>query len=258
MTDDPKDGLTPNSPPDGGAEPQTEGQATPPEKKDDATPQPGQQVAPGKPKAPEDHPTNLGRKVKFLEESLGSVLNKLDTLVSRMETGGSSGTPAPQYTPPDPGQVPAHVRETMDYLNRQQQQEREATRKYQEGYIAAVRRGQDDVDDDTHKLVEQELLETNFRLYERHTNDPVRDAEINYNKALVKILRGSKAKPNVHGDQETAPTALSSRSSNTPPKEKLIEPDPYALKFLRALGKDPSDPKVQEVLKSALEFGREK
>jgi len=207
--------------------------------------------AAAKPEVPEDHPTKLGRKVKYLEDSLTTVLNKFDTLMSRFEERGQPGVPAPAHE--EPGQVPTYVRETVEYLSKQQKVEQEQQRKYADGYIAAVRKGEDDIDDDVHAAVEQELLETNFRLYEKHTGDPVRDARLNYNIALAKILkqRTSKGKPNVKGDQETSPTKLSSNSSNAEPAVKLVEPDEHAAKFIRAMGAKIDDPWVQESLRNA-------
>ena len=243
--------LDPNSPKDGGENQPTEAQATPPQK-DEPTPPavPKEETPAVKPEVPEDHPTKLGRKVKFLEDSLTTVLNKFDTLISRMESG-QTGPAAPAHE--EPGQVPTYVRETVEYLSKQQKVEQEQQRKYADGYIAAIRKGEDDIDDDVHAAVEQELLETNFRLYEKHTGDPVRDAKLNYNIALAKILkqRTSKGKPNVKGDQETSPTKLSSNSSNAEPAVKRIEPDEFVLKYCRVNGLDPYSPEIQESLKNA-------
>jgi len=127
--------------------------------------------------------------------------------------------------------------------------------KYATDYIKAVQRGFGETDEELHNAVVKELTEINFRNYNKHTGNPLADAQINYDRAVATILRRqrtpSRGTPNVHGDRPNAPTDVSSASRLDGPPEKKIELDEYSRKFLKAIGAKEDDPWVIESLKGS-------
>ena len=199
---------------------------------------------------PEDHPTKLGRKVKVLEDSIYQLLDKFDTMLALQERG-----PAPRMDlPDDDPEVDKLVNKTEQRILDKQRRTEEARQKYTTAYVRAVRSGFGE-DDELHQEIVKELLEANYADYPKHSENPARDAQVNYEMALGRILRRQRktaqAKPNVQGDRPSAPTAVSSGSSNAAVPKPKIEPDETAAKFLKAMGVSPDEDWVQESLRNA-------
>ncbi len=214
---------------------------------------------------PESHPTKLGRKVKEMGERLGKLdsleekLNQLMNMNLELSTKlQENRTPASTSSSTEE-EIPEHIKEVIPYVRRElskEQNEREsANKKYFDDYVANVKKTRGDVDEELHKEVVNELLETNFRAYKKIYGDPVIDAQTNYDLAVANILKkqrsGKRTAPNVHGDKETAPLGLSSNSRNSVEPPKRVEPDEFAGKFLRAIGAKVDDEWVQESLRNA-------
>ena len=204
---------------------------------------------------PEDHPTKLGRRVSKMEEAMTSFLERFDSFMGKLEENRRSPSLSQTREPADE-EVPDHIREAAEYVERRaarkQQAERQAQQRYAGDYLRAVRRGfEDDLEPELHKEIVRELTETNFQAYLKHSGDPENDARINYGLALAAVLkrqrRGAQGKPNVRGDQKTAPTDVSTGTHMGEPLKKEIELDPWATKFLATL-----DPKEAQALREGL------
>ena len=196
---------------------------------------------------PDDHPSKLGRKVSKMEEKMDGFLTRFDSFLAKMEARDES-RPVSFSDPPD--DTPDYVRETVTYLEKKQAKERELNRAYEDAYVKAINAGvDDDVDADLHKEIVKELLDTNFNSYMRVTRHPEQDANINYRLAMASILKNRRkvqtSAPNVRGDNPTAPTDVSSRSSTTGPAPKKIVLDEFAQKFVKSIGASEDDEWVQ-------------
>jgi hypothetical protein len=212
----------------------------------------------GKTTVPDDHPTKLGRRVSNMEARMADMLDKFDTLIGKFD----NGIPTREAQNSDLGYVPLeddtpdHVKETVVAVKRElardAQREQETQQKYAEKYIKAVQGGFGDSDEELHNAVVKELLETNFRNYGKHTGNPARDAQLNYEMATAAILRrqrvGQRPIPNVHGDRQNASTELSSSTRLGEPPLKKVELDEFSRKFLKAVGAKEDDPWVLESL----------
>lgn len=216
----------------------------------------------GKATVPEDHPTKLGRRVSRMEERLESMFDKLDSFMSQSGSGARRAEPEtefggvpPYYTPEEDG-APDHLKETVvavkQELAREAQRAEEAQQKYAEKYIREVEKGFGESDEELHNAVVKELLHTNFKAYGKHTGNPDKDARINYGLAIAEVLRrqrtGARPAPNVKGDQQNAPTEVSSATHLGAPPIKKIELDEFSKKFLQAVGAKEDDPWVLESL----------
>lgn len=226
----------------------------------EATPQ----GSPGEPKpkepTPDDHPTKLGRRVSRMEEVLGGLSDRFDTLFTKLDedrrgTRRDSSLNNPQV--PQDEDLPEHVRETVELVERRratrEQQERVNKQQYSETYLKAAKGiHNDDVDEDLHREVLKELTEVNYQSYMMVTGNPQQDAKINYGLALANTLNrqrlGKKTAPNVRGDRNTAPTDISSGSHMSPPSRKPVELDEFSRKYLGSLGAKEDDEWVQKSL----------
>jgi hypothetical protein len=225
------------------------------------TPQPQQEVAvpepvPQKTEAPQSQPeeepvdprerSNLGRKVKRLEDELTNFNSKMDTLLSRLTS------PQPQYQQED--EVPDIIstsedvlkllkspkgKEAYKTLREDEAKERETQKEeYERKYFIASEKMKDD-NPDMHKEIFDEMLK-NFNLV--RTGTPEIDAELNYIKAKASLLSKRMAAPakpkppNVKGDKNAIPAGLNVGSTNDAERGQEINLDADALEFLKKTG----------------------
>lgn len=178
--------------------------------------------------------SQLGRKVASLARSneelhnqLGQLTNNINTLVSTM--GKNKGNDEPFMIPTTKEDM---ERMFTDFQSRQL----EGHRKYESGYVATFDKLLDtESDDRLRKQVEEEMLK-NFNV--KYSDDPARDAEVNFSKALASVLRKStaSAKPpvNVKGEKPQAVNNGSSNNGGT--KTKLPDLSPEAMDFVKMTG----------------------
>jgi hypothetical protein len=202
-----------------------------------------------KTEVPEDHPTKLGRRVSKMEESLNTILDRFDLLLTQQQRVEPTRT---QSVDDDDPEI-QRIEERLAKRNREKElREQEQNSQYVNRYLRAVKSGTGDVDEELHEAIVKELTEINPLLYKKHTGDPAADGRINYGLAEAKLLRqqrtAAKGAPNVKGDKKNAPTDLSSTSRLGEQPKKVIELDPYAKKFVKSLGLAEDDPWVQESL----------
>jgi TolA-binding protein len=208
--------------------------------------------------------TSLGRKLTRYEQQMKEMsesLNRMNEMMMRQMEERSYTPPArhdaftPAQDEPDDEVV---VTTWKDVKRLQEAEERKKTEKqvaYQNQYIRHVKQRPFMVKDtpgDIHAEVEREMMGENARFYPIHTGDPRRDAEINYGLAKAKVLerKYSQAvqKPNVRGDRPTPPAGMTATTRTPAASVKPVQLDEYAEKFVRALGKSPDDPWVQNSL----------
>lgn len=189
--------------------------------------------------APEDEATRrdniersqLGRKVANLarmNEETQQTLKQLTENINSLVSGMGKGRDEPFTIPTTKEEM---ERMFADFQNRQA----EYHRKYESGYVSAFDKLLDtESDERLRKQVEDEMLK-NFNV--KYSDDPARDAEVNFSKALASVLRKStaSAKPqaNVKGQQ---PQAVNNGSGNNNNKTKLPELSPEAMDFIKMTG----------------------
>lgn len=225
----------------------------------------GETNQPSAPVEPSDNAerSQLGRRVQRMEESLkalSTLESRLGRMMEMMEQG--SAFAPPQKHPWETGQpeeMPQYINTPEDfekYERIKRQKEAAESEHYQRGYVGYIRsRGLKDVSTppDLQSEIEKELLITGRGKYLRHTNDPIRDAEINYGLAKAEVLSRRYStdanRPNVRGDRPNPPAGVTASTRTAAPPSNNVELDEYSRKFIQALGKDPNDPRVQGALK---------
>jgi hypothetical protein len=205
--------------------------------------------------------TSLGRKLTRYESQMQEMrdsLQRMSDLMMRQQEERSYAPPARVNEPvddPDDEKIVTTWKDVKRLQAAEKRQEEEQRNTYQNTYIRHVKQRPFMVKDtpgDIHVEVERELMGENARFYPKHTEDPRRDAEINYGLAKARVLERkytqATQKPNVRGDRPTPPTGVTATTRTPAATVKPVELDEYASKFVRALGKSPDDEWVQKSL----------
>ncbi len=189
--------------------------------------------------------TQLGRKVKRLEESLETILQKLDQIgqvqiPSHQQVGTTDDVPEFVSTPDDVKKIYRKIRE----------EEQSVAEKYQTSYARAIYKMENEIDDP--KLaeeVEHEIFANPQAFNKVLSDNPSIDAEVNFNKAMASVLRKKlatpqKTKPNVKGETPIAPTGATVGSTSKGTSEAPIELDDFAKEFVKVTGMSPEHVKA--------------
>mgnify|MGYP000685404646 CR=1 FL=1 len=197
--------------------------------------------------------SRLGRKVASFEQEISGLKQTISELTSMLATR-QDGTRAMEQ--PIEDAPPVDYISTPEDLERYNQwKEAKMSRQrneYANRYIHSVK-SMSYINPDLHADIEAELF-TNvdeYPTYSGHT-DPVADAGRNYLKAENKLLKmklvgGQAPQANVKGGVHQ-PTGLSTTSQVSQAQKPQVKLDPYAEKFLRALGEDTNSEWVQKSL----------
>lgn len=197
------------------------------EKKGKAT-----EEVPGKPTETDEHKerSQLGRKVKKIEDTLTDLSQKLDTYFSNLNRPviSEKGNELPEYisTPDD-----------LDkHLDARENKRREETKKYEGAYGIEMRKigGKDSEEVSSEVLKEVFTLDSPFNRY--ITGNPATDARINYAEAKAAIVSKkiavSKPKPNVKGEKPPGSTNLNVSTSEPETSVGEIQLDDFAQSFV--------------------------
>lgn len=187
--------------------------------------------------------SKLGRKVKSLEDTLQTLMEKLD------QTIASPKPDSDELADEDDFDIPTTKEEFVKLVEEYEREKGTKVKQYESGYIQKVNELWADEEEDVQKEIEEELLK-NFN--KKYSDDPERDAEINYLKAersyLKKInsaLKTDKPKVNpLKGEGKPAPVGGASESRRA--QEPSVKLDPFAEAFRQSVGM--SDDIVREVL----------
>lgn len=199
----------------------------------------------------EDEPTDprdrsqLGRRVKRVEDSVNTLVSKLNSFVDTLGRTQSYGT---QY-----GNQYQEEEIDEDFLRKMTVYEKrkiEKQKSYEENYVNRIRRlGSGDQD---YKEIYDEMY-NNFNVI--HSGDPEIDAEINWSKAQASVLKKkvSPNKPNVKGERNTAPTDLGVNATNDSTATTEIQLDDYAKEYVTRTGMKKES--IEKAVKSELRPG---
>ena len=174
--------------------------------------------------------SQLGRKVKKIEDTLTDLSQKLDTYFSNLNRPvvSEKGNELPEYisTPDD-----------LDkHLDARERKRREATGKYEGAYGVEMRKigGKDSEEVSSEVLKEVFTLDSPFNRY--ITGNPATDARINYAEAKAAIVSKkiavSKPKPNVKGEKPPGSTNLNVSTGEPESSVGEIQLDDFAQSFV--------------------------
>ena len=189
---------------------------------------------------PEDNRerSQLGRKVKLLEDTLSAISSKIDQLVTQKPD------PEPEFE----DDVPITKKELAKYLSQQAEKQTQDRQTYVNEYLRheAVL-GMNMEDAEYGEVVEERLK--NFDV--RHSNNAKADAELNFAKAQAAVLKrklsglGKKANP-LKGEKPSGPLGGPVETKNQEHAKKVVRLDEHAASFAKSMGL--SDDKVQKYL----------
>lgn len=190
-----------------------------------------------------DEPTDqrdrsqLGRRVKRVEDSVNTLVSKLDTFVERL---GNAPMQRQDYVPYEEQQDEEFFRKADKY----ERIKEERRTKYENTYMNKIR--QLASGDPSAKEIYDEMF-TNFNVV--RSSNPEIDAETNWAKAEASILRKKVIpnKANVKGERNTAPTDLGVNATNDSVSSTEPQLDEFAKEYVARTGM--SKEKVEAALK---------
>ncbi len=212
--------------------------------------------------------SRLGRRMKTLEETLNLINSKLDGIAKPAEP-----TVAPERVVygdeylaqqiteakeagiiPDVITTPEDIIATNTFVNRVNQT---MQLKYAQGYLGEVKRLQTagKVPDKLHSEIMAELQSATSPFNQRHVDNPVVDARINYAEAKAFILEKKAAVPKTvfKGKQtDTPPTGVTESTRTDVINDEMPALDEKANEFIRLTGMSPES--VKAALKEPMPF----
>jgi hypothetical protein len=138
---------------------------------------------------PKDHKerSELGRKVSAIHRRMDETDNKFDRILTYLESENSKTDDSSTGRDPD---EPMTRREAEEMADERDEKRKKRKDKYQVEYDQTIRTQGPELEQDEFDAI---LAEMNFT-YDP-TDDPIRDAEKNFNRAEVAYLRKKNAKP---------------------------------------------------------------
>lgn len=176
--------------------------------------------------------SNLGRKVKLLEEKL-SVLDEIKAMIAKR--------PAARQEPEDDDSpIPMTAKELREFVRREatdlETSRAERQKEYERGYLKHEASLGMELSEEEYAEVINERLQ-NFNV--RHTDNPKTDAELNFHKAYASVLKKkmSKGKENpLKGKKPDGPLGGPSGSENTTRAAATPKLDKEAAEFAQKMG----------------------
>lgn len=177
--------------------------------------------------------SNLGRKVKKLEETLEGLSSKLDAYFTQTTTRRTE-----VEEPPEDEIITTRkdVRRVMEEEERRKiQTQTERAKKYETSYVQEVRKMSRDDDELGEELLKE--LFTKESPFNRYiTGDPIADARINYAEAsratLKKKIATTKPKPNVKGEKSAISTNMTVTNRESSEGVGIPALDDFAREFV--------------------------
>ncbi len=211
--------------------------------------------------------SRLGRRMKSLEETLNTLVSKLEGIVKPVET-----TVAPEKVVygdeylaqqiteakeagiiPDIITTPEDIIATNTFVNKVNQT---MQIKYAQGYLGEVKRLQiaGEVPDKLHSEIMAELQSATSPFNQRHVDNPVIDARINYAEAKAFLIEKKMAVPKsvFKGKQPDVATGVTASTRTDVVKDEMPALDEKANEFIRLTGMSPDS--VKAALKEPMPF----
>lgn len=180
--------------------------------------------------------SQLGRRVRRVEDSLTTILSKLDSALERREP--NYNIPSSQQTSSSfDNDVPEVITTYDDFKKAQKKYRDDETkeqRKYEENYFRKLDQLRTE-NSDLHQETVDEMM-ANFNV--KHSGDANVDAELNYSKAQTSLLKKKVGtiKPKVKGEKLTSSTNLSVESRETSATTSEPQLDEFASEYAKKVG----------------------
>lgn len=210
--------------------------------------------------------SRLGRRMKSLEETLNTLVSKLDGITKPAETTVAlekvtygDEYMAQQITEakeqgiiPDIITTPEDIMATNAFVNRVNQT---MQIRYAQGYLGEVKRLQTvgKVPDKLHNEILVELQSATSPFNQRHVDNPVIDARINYAEAKAFLIEKKTVTPKTvfKGKMDVA-TGVTASTRTDVVKDEMPALDEKANEFIRLTGMNPDS--VKAALKEPMPF----
>lgn len=171
--------------------------------------------------------SKLGRKVKTLEDTLQTLIEKLDQTIQAPKPDSEGDDDDDEFD------IPTTQEEFERKVEEYESKKTAKIKQYESGYVQKVNELWADEDEDVRKEIEAELLK-NFN--GKYSDDPARDAEINYLKAersyLRKLTSTLADKPRINPLKgEKTPTPVGGESIPKKAKDSTVKLDAFAQEF---------------------------
>jgi hypothetical protein len=193
--------------------------------------------------------SRLGRKVKYIEDSVGNLqstlLEKMEYLQNLMYSRSSAAGPEASPEEDDDG---IYTRgDLRREITRMKTEEERANSTYNSAYSQVIGKLSSDLSEDEFSEIDREFR-TSFNF--RHSNDPTADAERNWYKAERAVLRKKLAAPKreipLKTEKPSAPLGGSGGTKVDTKKTSSIKLDAAAREFIRRTGM--SEEKAMRIL----------
>jgi hypothetical protein len=191
--------------------------------------------------------SKLGRKVKFMEDSLNGIKESIDDRMDRIEqmlTKNQQPEPYKEdFEDEDDEEIILTKKEFKEqmqsFMTEQQTQKTDSQAQYEKGYLSTIKQlGAEEESEDEFNAIYDEMM-TNFN--NKLSDNPEMDAERNWLKATKSVLKKQAAQPikkenPLKGRKPKAP--LGKGSTDTVPKSASAVPelDDVAAEFIKKTG----------------------
>jgi hypothetical protein len=195
------------------------------------------------PVEPEDNAvrSQLGRKVKYMEDTMNETLGKLDAF---LQSQSQPQYQQPQYAPPVQEEVEEEFLTNRNvgsvienYMTQHQSQQSQEQARYENDYVKMTNRLASEVDETDYTEINTEMM-TNFNV--RHGNDASADAERNWLRAERAVLRKRQANPvrkaPLKQEKPSAPLGGGSVQNASAKKVKMPKFDDATLAYMKKTG----------------------
>ena len=208
------------------------------------------------PQEPEDNAvrSQLGRKVKYMEDTMNETLGKLDAF---LQTQSQPQYQQPQYQQPIQEEVEEEFLTNRNvgnviekYMSQHQAQQNSQADKYNDDYIKTINRLGSDLSDVDFNEIDAERMK-NFN--QAHSVNGMADAESNWQKAEISVLRKRQANPirktPLKQEKPSAPLGGGGAQNTGTKKTKMPKFDEATLSYMKSTGM--SEEQAAKILGSA-------
>ena len=233
-----------------------EASATEAEIPSEEAPQAAQQAQEvGLPEEPVDNAvrSQMGRKLKYMEEKMDESFGKLDAFLQTQSQ--------PQYQQPQYQPVQEEVEEEFltnrnvgsvieKYMTQHQAQQNSQADKYNDDYIKTINRLGSDLSDEEFNEIDAERMK-NFN--QAHSVNGGADAESNWQRAEISVLRKRQANPvrkaPLKQEKPSAPLGGGGAQNTSTKKTKMPKLDEATISYMESVGMSPE--KAAKILGNA-------
>ena len=186
--------------------------------------------------------SDLGRKVAAIHRRQDEFDAKIDRMLQLMENQQQPDEEELDYD------APLTRKEALDLIQQQKEQEAKTETQYQETYVSSFAKLTRDLPENEYGLILDELKKMT---YDR-TNNPARDAEINFLKAKLAVAEKTDS-PRVNplkGNKPKSELGTATNSKNQTKESALPDLDDVAQNYLNFVAREDGQEKASALHKS--------